>query len=104
MHVQFYKIFFHAVPILRDLYKYFTPEYAPSWIEIGILLGLPDSKIRIIKANNPSDVKRCCNEMLAEWLRMDLDASWVKLFVAVDSPAVSNDQAVNNQGMLALVQ
>ena len=91
MHVQLHNFFFHAAPILRDLYKYFTPEYAPGWIEIGILLGLPDTKIRIIKANNPSDVKRCCNEILAEWLRVDLDASWVKLFAAVDSPAVSNN-------------
>jgi len=90
---------FHLVPLLQDLYQYVTPEYTTHWREIGVLLGLPDSKMKIIQANNPNDVQRCCNEMLAEWLRVDLDASWEKLFAVIESPVVSGQQTIINQGV-----
>ena len=93
-----------AVPSLKDLYKQITPEYAPFWREIGILLGLSDAKIRIIQANNPSDVKRCCNEMLAQWLRVDPDASWEKLFAAINSLVISSSQHVENQRMCIIIR
>jgi len=92
--------FFHAAPLLKDLYKHVTPEYATSWREIGIHLGLSDAKMRIIKADHPKDVKGCCNEMLAKWLAVDLNASWKKLFVAIDSSIDSGHQTIKHQGML----
>lgn len=57
---------------------------------IGILLGLPSKSLRIIEADYPSNVKRCCNEMLEIWLEIDDTASWEKLFAAIESPAVSH--------------
>ena len=55
---------------------------------IGTILGLPTEELRIIEANYPSNVKRCCNEMLEIWLKMDDSASWEKMFTAIESPAV----------------
>jgi len=64
-----------------------------------VLLGLPDSKMNIIQANNPNNVQRCCNEILAEWLKVDLDPSWKKLLDAIESPVISSQQIINAQGV-----
>ena len=60
---------------------------------------MSDSKMRIIQADHPNDVKHCCNKMLAEWLRVDLDASWEKLFAAIKLPVVPGEQAITDQGI-----
>jgi len=52
---------------------------------------LSDAKLRGIREDNPHSVKDCCNDMLAEWLRVDPTASWGKVFTAIESPAVSGD-------------
>jgi len=67
-----------------------------------VLLGLPDSKMNIIQANNPNNVQRCCNEMLAEWLKVDLDPSWKKLLDAIESSVVSSQQIINAQGVYGI--
>ena len=67
-----------------------------------MLLGLPDSKMNIIQANNPNNVQRCCNEMLAEWLKVDLDPSWKKLLDAIESSVVSSQQIINAQGVYGI--
>ncbi|XP_065911615.1 uncharacterized protein [Dysidea avara] len=75
-------------PALKELHRHVTPQYAAEWREIGVELGLTDAKLREIEANNPRNVKQCCNRMFSEWLRMDTTASWEKLFTAIESPAV----------------
>lgn len=56
---------------------------------IGTLLNLPKEELNIIEANYPTNVKWCCNKMLEIWLELDPNASWEKLFAALESPAVS---------------
>ena len=82
-----------STPSLKDLYEHITPHYAADWKVIGTLLDLPSGELKTIEADHPNSVKRCCNEMLDKWLRIDAEASWGKLLEAVQSPAVSNDQA-----------
>ena len=58
-------------------------------------LNFSDAKLMTIRADHPHSIKDCCNEMLAEWLRVDPTASWNKLFAAIESPAVSDGQAID---------
>ena len=80
----------------RDLQQHVTPQYAADWREIGVELGLTDAKLRAIRKDNPHSVRDCCNEMFSEWLRVDTTASWVKLFTAIESPAVSGGPVRGN--------
>ncbi|XP_065886389.1 protein NLRC5-like [Dysidea avara] len=79
-----------TTPTQRDLQRHVTPRYAVDWREIGVELGLSDAKLRAIRKDNPHSAKDCCNEMFSEWLRVDMTASWEKLFTAIESPAVSS--------------
>ena len=84
-----------STPLLKDLYQHITPQYAADWKVIGTLLGLPSGELKAIEAGYPTNVKWCCNQMLEKWLEMDPTASWVKLFAAIESPAVSSGEAVD---------
>ena len=75
-------------PLLKELYQYVTPRHAAGWFEIGIQLGLSCGELKAIKAGNPTDVKWCCNEMWMQWLQEDATASWEKLFMVINSPAI----------------
>ena len=87
----------YSIPSLRDLYQLVTPHYATEWREIGILLGLPNERLKIIKADNPRDIKRCCNQMFQAWLQTDTSASWEKLFAAIESDAVTSQSGTGMQ-------
>ena len=71
-------------PALKDLQRHVTPRYATSWREIGIQLNLSDGELSIIQADNQFSVKKRCNVMLSRWLEVDTNASWEKLFTAID--------------------
>jgi len=62
---------------------------------IGTLLGLPTSELNAIEAENPNNVKRCCNSMLEKWLEADATASWKKISTAIESPALSGDGSID---------
>ena len=72
-----------------------TPQYATRWREIGIQLNLTSETISIIQEDNPGSAKKCCNVMLMKWLEVTTDASWQKLFTAIDN-CTSTEQC-NNQ-------
>lgn len=74
-----------STPLLKDLYKLISPNYAADWKVIGVLLGLPEGELNIIEAGNHTNVKRCCNKMLEKWLEMDPTATWEKMFDAIES-------------------
>ena len=76
-------------PELKDLIGYVTPQYAAHWKEIGICIGVRAEDTKIIELAYPTMLDKCCNEMFFKWLEYDVDASWDKLFTAIDSPAVS---------------
>ena len=82
-------------PKLSDLYEHTTPQYALKWKVIGTLLGIDIEELNIIEHGNRDKAKLCCNEMLQWWLRVDPTASWEKLFTAIESPAVSSGQAID---------
>ena len=76
-------------PILKDLYKYFIPLYAAQWEDIGVNLDIDLGHLEIIKVDNPNNVRRRCQILLQSWLRVDPDATWDKLFTAIDDCASS---------------
>ena len=80
---------------MKDLCQHITPQYAPQWKVIGILLGLSTGLIDIIQCNNHYKADLCCNEMLKMWLEVDPAASWGKLFDAIESPALFSGQVVD---------
>ena len=80
----------NTTPLLKDLYQYFTPQYAADWEVIGTLLGLPSGTLSIIEHDNMHKATRCCNAMLRRWLEIDTGATWGKLFTVIESPALSS--------------
>ena len=88
MHVLFSPIV-NVTPSLRSLYQYITPHFATKWKAIGMQLGLPNEVFVEIEAEYSTNSKWCCNQMLEKWLDVDTTASWDKLLMAIESPAVS---------------
>ena len=76
-------------PSLQDLQEYFTPQYAVKWKVIGTQLGVPSASLDIIEHDNHYKAVECCNAMLNKWLKVDITASWEKLFTVIESHAVS---------------
>ena len=83
-------------PELKDLYIHFTPQYAPKWKIIGSVLGITSERLDIIEHDNREKAELCCNDMLRWWLRVDLNASWEKLFTVIE--AMNSGKTVNNKG------
>ena len=79
----------HDTPLLKDLYKQITPQYAAQWRKMGTLLGLSSKTLDIIEYDNPYSDMEYCITMLKKWLEVDTTASWRKFFTAIESPAVS---------------
>ena len=79
-----------STPSLGELYETITPKYAADWKEIGTLLGMHNAHLKVIEASHPNDPRRCCNRMLEKWLEVDPNASWNKLDMVTQSPAVSS--------------
>ena len=86
----------NTTPLLKDLYKHITPQYAADWKVIGTLLDLSSGELKSIEAGNPTNVKWCCNQMLENWLEKDTAASWGKLFAVIESPAVASTSDEGN--------
>ena len=79
-------------PKLKDLYKHVTPCYAADWEDIGVYLDIELGHLKIIRADHPGDSSSCCKDLWKKWLEIDPDATWNKLFTAIDSavPATSS--------------
>lgn len=76
-------------PELAELLRLITPRYAACWKEIGICLGIEPEQLDVIKLNNFGDASRSCNDLWKKWLMVDVNATWEKLFKAIDSAAAS---------------
>ena len=76
-------------PLLEDLKKHFSPQYATDWKTLGILLELPAREVATIQLDFNGCVNQC-NAMLQMWLETDPIASWTKLFNVIKSPAISS--------------
>jgi len=88
----------NTTPSLKDLYEDITPQYAAKWKVIGTLLGLSSGKLSNIEAGWPTNVEKCCNDMLEAWKEIDTEASWKKMCEAIESPAVSSSRAFISNG------
>ena len=80
----------YTTPLLKDLYRYITPQYATQWQVIGTLLGLSSETLDIIEHDNRDKATPCCNAMLKKWLQIDSAASWRKLFDVIELPTIYN--------------
>ena len=62
-----------------------------EWENLGLVLGLKDSTLREIRANNQQDVKQCLYEVIDRWLerRGQGQVSWTVLCEALRSELVS---------------
>ena len=89
LHNLLYYPIVNTTPLLKDLQRYITPQYATRWKVIGTQLGLPTEKLNIIERDHMFRAEPCCNAMLEKWLKVDTTASWSKLFTVIESPAVS---------------
>ena len=60
-------------------------EISPFWYALGVQLLEQQyiDNLKIIQQKHPSDVNRCCTEMIQYWLAEDAEASWEKLIVAL---------------------
>ena len=81
---------------MKDLYKYVTPCYAAHWEDIGVYLDIELGQLKIIKKNNPSDASDCCKDLWKKWLEADSDATWEKLFAAIDSVVLPSTSGMSN--------
>ena len=82
-----------TVPLMKDLMKHVCDKHAANWKRIGYLLDMSPGILNAIERNFPSNVKWCCQQMFEEWLQMDVNASWGKVFAAIDhdSPLIHDE-------------
>ena len=69
---------------MKDLYKHVTPCYAAQWEDIGVYLDIELGHLKTIKADHPGDTSGCCKDLWKKWLELDPNATWEKLFTAID--------------------
>ena len=60
-------------------------EIATKWYELGLELLDNNNILRVIEADHPNDVNRCCHIMFEKWLEKTPNASWSQLVTALDS-------------------
>ena len=78
-----------ARPHLEDLQNNITPYYAAHWTVIGTQLGIHSGMLQGIQASYPADAFHCCNKMLEIWLDTDCNATWDKVYKAIECPRVT---------------
>ena len=54
---------------IREIYSLCSESCADKWRDIGLKLGVPESKLKEIKKNSPSDCQDCLSEMFSSWLK-----------------------------------
>lgn len=83
---------FKDPPSLKDLYENYTRKCATYWREIGILLGIHNEDLEIIKNDNfHAGAVCCCNAMFQKWLETDKSASWEGLLKAIELVSADKD-------------
>ena len=70
-------------PTTKDLNRYVVRKFACDWKDIGIELGLDLNVLKIIARDNPQESEACLREALDKWLKLNTDATWKTLEVAL---------------------
>jgi len=86
----FFSSVLNSTPVLKDLCRVITPDYAAHWKAIGVLLGLPTTCLDATETENPTNLQWCCNNMLKMWLAKNTDATWKDVLSAIDSPTITH--------------
>ena len=68
---------------MKGLNRYITRKYASDWLDIGIELELDLDVLNIIKSDNPQDCVACLRNTLDKWLKLNTDATWKTLEIAI---------------------
>ena len=68
-------------PQLKDLVLIQTTE----WYDLGLQLGIEDTKLEEIESNNPKSVRTCRREMFKAWLRITPSPSYQQLVEALQT-------------------
>lgn len=76
---------------MKYLLKFVCDERAADWKRIGHLLDMSPGALDTIERGNPTDIKWCCQRMFEGWLKSDPNASWSKVFAAIDAPLIHNE-------------
>ena len=79
-------------PSLKDLTNAVVPETSSEWHALGLQLNITEARLDAIQTDYPRDCRRCCTEMLSEWLSQDAGASWPTLIAALGSRAVDKTE------------
>jgi len=70
------------------------PSYAKHWKQIGTELQLDRPALDNIEANyatHPNKVEQCCRKVISQWLDVNIAATWMKLFNAIDAVSTYPD-------------
>ena len=70
---------------MKHLIKFVCGDHAANWKRIGHLLDMPPGALDAIEKTHHGNVKWCCDDMFEKWLQSDPNASWRKVFDAIDS-------------------
>ena len=62
------------------------PKVAHKWRNVGLQL-LGDDEARMLNLYTGGN-RKCCSEMLRDWLERSPNADWYDLVAALESPAV----------------
>ena len=66
-------------PELKDL-QYLA---VPDWEGLGLQLGLSEDQLKVIKADNPQNIRAQRREMFSSWLKTSPDPSYEELIRAL---------------------
>jgi len=66
----------NSTPLLKDLLRVITPDYADHWKVIGGFLGVPTTRLETMEITNSMNLQWCCNKMLKIWLAKGTNATW----------------------------
>ena len=69
---------------MKDLYEHVTPCYAAYWEDIGVHLDFELGHLETIRADHAGEANGCCKDLWKKWLNLDCDATWDKLFTAIN--------------------
>ena len=75
----------NTCPLLKDLLRYFVPQYSSNWKMLGILLDLRSTTLDIIEYEYKGDPESCCQAMLTKWLQRGTQPTWRKLIDIVEA-------------------
>ncbi len=74
-------------------------DIVSGWDDLGVVLGLPYNEVKLIKVNNPKDVKECLKEVIEKWLEgkgSGEPPSWKSLCQALKDQIVSRPDVASS--------